>query len=206
MTSKAHPGRAETHLGQKPTDRLNNSSTTKGTPTMVRSLPGVAPRSYRCGNGPTQADANNQSTTNEGLERLVVRISKSRHRTLHSTISPTEQKTAEIHTLLKKAESALTIQIRTSKIGLADFLYKRRVPSVTSPACSCGWHRQTPEHVIMFCRLIDNREQMFRAAGTSDYQQLTESSKTLKILTAWLMKTGLLNQFSLASTLLYNQQ
>ena len=48
----------------------------KGTPTMVRSLPGVAPRSYRCGNGPTQADANNQSTTNEGLERLVVRISK----------------------------------------------------------------------------------------------------------------------------------
>ena len=52
---------------------------------MVRSLPGVAPRSYRCGNGPTQADANNQSTTNEGLERLV----------LHSTISPTEQKTAE---------------------------------------------------------------------------------------------------------------
>ena len=58
----------------------------------------------------------------------------------------------------------------------------------------------------MFCRLIDNREQMFRAAGTSDYQQLTESSKTLKILTAWLMKIGLLNQFSLASTLLYNQQ
>ena len=58
----------------------------------------------------------------------------------------------------------------------------------------------------MFCRLIDNREQMFRAAGTSDYQQLTESSKTLKILIAWLMKTGLMNQFSLASTLLYNQQ
>ena len=62
---------------------------------MVRSLPGMAQRSYRCGNGLTLADANNQSTTNEGLERLVVRISKSRHRTLHSTISPTEQKTAE---------------------------------------------------------------------------------------------------------------
>ena len=103
------------------------------------------------------------------------------------------KKRLKIHTQLKKAESA---QIRTGKIGLADFLYKRRVPSVTSPACSCGWHRQTPEHVIMFCRLIDNREQMFRAAGTSDYQQLTKSSKTLKILTAWLMKTGFLNQFS----------
>ena len=115
---------------------------------------------------------------------------------------PLSKKRLKIHTQLKKAESALTTQIRTGKLGLADFLYKRRVPSVTSPVCSSGWHRQTPEHVIMICRLIDNREQMFRAAGTSDYQQLTKSSKTLKILTAWLMKTGLLNQFSLTSTLL----
>ena len=90
---------------------------------------------------------------------------------------PLSKKRLKIYTQLKKAESALTTQIRTGKIGLADFLYKRRVPSVTSPACSCGWHRQTSEHVIMFCRLIGNREQMFRAAGTSDYQQLTESSK-----------------------------
>ena len=117
---------------------------------------------------------------------------------------PLSKKRLKIHTLLKKAESALTTQIRTGKIGLADFLYQRRVPAVTSPACPCGWHRQTPEHVIMFCRLIDNREQMFCAAGTNNYQQLTETSKTLKILTAWLMKTGLLTQFSLASTLLYN--
>ena len=128
------------------------------------------------------------------------RISKSRHRTLHSVISPTEQKTTVIHKLLRKAESALTIQIRTGKIGLDDFLYQRRVPAVTSPACPCGRQGQTPEY--MFCRLIDNREQMFRAAGTNNYQQLTETSKTPKILTAWLMKTGLLTQFSLASTLL----
>ena len=95
---------------------------------------------------------------------------------------PLSKKRLKIYTQLKKTESALTTEIRTGKIGLADFLYKRRVPSVTSKACSCGWHRQTPEHVIMFCRLIDNREQMFRAAGTSDYQQLTKSSKSLKIL------------------------
>ena len=117
---------------------------------------------------------------------------------------PLSKKRLKIHTLLKKAESALTTQIRTGKIGLADFLYQRRVPAVTSPACPCGWHRQSPEHVVMFCRLIDNREQMFCAAGTNNYQQLTETYKTLKILTTWLMKTGLLTQFSLASTLLYN--
>ena len=119
---------------------------------------------------------------------------------------PLSKKRLKIHTQLKKAESALITQIRTTKIGLADYLYKRRVLSVTSPACSCSWHRQTTEHVIMFCRLIDNREQIFRADDTSDYQQLTESSKTLKILTALLMKTGFLNRFSLASILLYNQQ
>ena len=54
-------------------------------------------------------------------------------------------------------------------------LYTPRTPAVTSPACPCGWHRQTPEHVIMFSRLIDNREQMFRAASTNNYQQLTET-------------------------------
>ena len=123
----------------------------------------------------------------------MARISKSRHRTLHSSISTLSKKRLKIYTLLEKAESAVTTQIRTGNISLADFLYQRRVPAVTSPACPCGWHRQTPEHVIMFCRLIDNREQMFRAAGTNNYQQLSETVKTLKILTAWLMKTGLLN-------------
>ena len=98
---KPTPGELK-HIWAKSLLIDSNSSTTKGTPTMVRSLPGVAPRSYRCGNGPTQADANNQSTTNEGLERLVVRISKSRHRTLHSTINTTEQKSAEnIHAAKK---------------------------------------------------------------------------------------------------------
>ena len=130
-------------------------------------------------------------------------ISKSRHRTLYSAISPTEQKTTENTTLLKKAESAQKTQIRTGKIGLANFIYQRRIPAVTSPACPCGWHRQTPEHVIMFCRLIDNREKMF-CAGTNNYQQLTERSKTLKIFTTWLMKTGLVTQFLLVSKILYN--
>ena len=82
------------------------------------------------------------------------------------------KKRLKIHTQQKKAESALITKIRTAKIGLADFLYRRRVPFVTLPACLYGWHRQTPEHIIMFYRLIGNSEQIFRAAGTSDYQHL----------------------------------
>ena len=88
----------------------------------------------------------------------------------------------KIHAPLKKAESALATQIRAGKIGLADFLYKRRVPGITSPACPCGWHRQTPEHVIMFCRLMSDRDSMFREAGTESYQALTESPKPLRAL------------------------
>lgn len=120
-------------------------------------------------------------------------------------MAPLNRNRLKTHSLLKKAESALATQIRTGKIGLADFLYKRRVPGITSPACPCGWHRQTPEHVIMFCRLINGRRAMFCEAGTNSYQALTESPKPLKSLTAWLMKSGTLTQFSLAVQLLYQQ-
>lgn len=43
--------------------------------------------------------------------------------------------------MLAKAESALAAQIRTEKIGLANFLHRHHEPTVTSPACPCGWHR-----------------------------------------------------------------
>ena len=122
-------------------------------------------------------------------------------------MTPLNKKRLKIHSLLKKAESALATQIRTGKIGLAEFLHKSRVPRITSPACPCGKHKQTPEHVIMFCRLMkSDRDLMFRDAGTRSYQALTESPKPLKSLTAWLMKSGILTQFSLAVQLLYQQQ
>ena len=44
-----------------------------------------------------------------------------------------DKKRLKLHSLLKKAESALATQIRTGKIGLADFLHNRRVPGITSP-------------------------------------------------------------------------
>ena len=103
-----------------------------------------------------------------------------------------DKKQLKTHSLLKKAKSALATQIRTRKIGLADFLHKHHVPGIISPACSCGWHKQTPKHVIMFCRLTNSRRAMFYKAGINSYQALTESPKPLKLLTAWLMKLGIL--------------
>lgn len=57
----------------------------------------------------------------------------------------------KLHEGFCKAESALAIQLRTEKIGLAAFLYGRRVPGVLYPACQCGWRRQDPKHIVMFC-------------------------------------------------------
>ena len=52
--------------------------------------------------------------------------------------APLTKKRIKLHKTLAKAESALTIQIRSEKIGLADFLFRRHVPDVLTPNCLCG--------------------------------------------------------------------
>ena len=98
--------------------------------------------------------------------------------------APLDKTRLKTHSLLRKAESALITQTRTGGKGRADFLQKHRVPGITSPAYPCGWHRQRPEHMIMFCRFMRDRDSMFRDAGTKTYQVLTESPKPLRSLTA----------------------
>ena len=125
--------------------------------------------------------------------------------TVAAQAEPLSKKRLKVHEKLSKAESTLTTQIRTEKIGFADFLHKRKVPGVDSPRCPCGWHRQTAKHVIMFCRLMNNRADMLQAAGSNDYTWLMQSSKAMKTITRWLMKHSLLAQFSLASESQYQE-
>ena len=114
-----------------------------------------------------------------------------------------DKKRLKIHSNLAKAESSLATQIRTEKIGLANFLFNRRVPNVNSPACICGWPRQTAKHVIMHCQLIDGRNELFNQVKTNNYRTIIENSAKLKKLTAWLMRADILKQFSIAATMLY---
>ena len=118
--------------------------------------------------------------------------------------APLTKKRIKLHKTLAKAESALTIQIRSEKIGLADFLFRRHVPDVLTPNCPCGWPKQTAKHVIMFCKLNSNRQSMLRSIDTNNYRLITDSSRAMKLLTAWLMKTGLLTQFSMTAQHLYH--
>ena len=104
--------------------------------------------------------------------------------------TPLNKKRLRIHEGLAKAESSLATQIRTEKIGLADFLHRRRVPTVASPACPCGWHRQTAKHIIMFCPMYN-----FGSRGSigapANYTKLINTAHDLKNITSRLIKAGL---------------
>ena len=117
-------------------------------------------------------------------------------------ITPLNKRRLRIHEGLAKAESSLTTQIRTEKIGLADFLHRQRVPTAISPVCPCGWHRQTAKHIIMFCPLYD-----FGSRGPigapANYTQLVNTARDLKNITSRLIKTGIFAQFSVAAEQLY---
>jgi hypothetical protein len=48
----------------------------------------------------------------------------------------------------EKWQSALLVQMRTEKIGLRDYLWRRRVPEFDNPRCGCGERRQTVAHIL----------------------------------------------------------
>ena len=116
--------------------------------------------------------------------------------------SPLSKARLRIHEGLAKAESSLATQIRTEKIGLAAFLHRQCVPTVTSPACPCGWRRQTAKHVIMFCPLYDVGSRG-SVGAPSNHNKLVNTARGLKNITSRLIKTGLVAQFSVAAEQLY---
>lgn len=87
----------------------------------------------------------------------------------------------KLHQGLGKAESSLAIQLRTEKIGLVAFLHARRVPDVFSPACQCGWRRQDPKHVVIFClERAYNRQNLYETAGANKYDETMSTGKGLR--------------------------
>jgi hypothetical protein len=83
-----------------------------------------------------------------------------------------------LHAPLSKPESTMA----TEAIRLNDFLHQVGVPDVEA-GCSCGWERQTPKHVVMFCPNLSGRER----AGTTDYSTLLNTKKGLRAVTSWLI-------------------
>lgn len=57
--------------------------------------------------------------------------------TFRHTPEPTPR-VLQPHKNFSKRQSAIYVQLRTEKIGMNDFLFKRRVPEIKDPRCDCG--------------------------------------------------------------------
>ena len=112
-----------------------------------------------------------------------------------------------LHRDLAKAESSALIQMRTGKIGFAQFLFQCRVPGVQSASCECGWPKQDVKHVLIFCpRLGQYRPALLESAGTSDLRRMLTTPEGARASTRWLIRSGLLEQYSLAREQLYGEE
>ena len=109
------------------------------------------------------------------------------------------------HCHLSKHESSLLTQIRTGKIGLRAFLFKRRVPEVAIPRCPCGEAPETAAHLILDCRELDQQREYLRQLlypkamrSYRDFAAATAKGKSASKLVRWLLSTGRFPEFRLA--------
>lgn len=92
---------------------------------------------------------------------------------------------------LTRAESTVATLLRTEHIGLNDYLCRRRVPGYSKPDCDCGWPRQTPKHIILFCPTqMTGRVEMLSEAKTTDYTKLLSTEAGLRAVTKWFLRAG----------------
>jgi hypothetical protein len=93
---------------------------------------------------------------------------------------------------------------RTGKIGLAKFLYARKVPGISSARCVCDRGEETARHMVLYCTKEAERHQFLRTDGRRHYRRLVGTNEGARKLTEWMIRSGRLGQFSLAKKLLYN--
>jgi hypothetical protein len=70
--------------------------------------------------------------------------------------------------------------MRTEKIGLRDFLWKRRVPEVDSPGYNYGEGRQTVDYILLRYRTYnDIRRRVFGRGGRIDLRVILNEPKSV---------------------------
>jgi len=103
-----------------------------------------------------------------------------------------------LHKGLSRPESTISTLLRTEHIGLKAYLYRRKVPGITSGACECGELQQTGKHILLFCpRTAKGRQEMFQKIGSTAYRDILTSTRGMKIAARYILQTGILEQFRL---------
>ena len=126
---------------------------------------------------------------------------EARGRTTYKYTPEPTHKILRTHHGLKKWQSALLIQMRTEKIGLKDFLWKRKVPEVDDPGCDCGEGRQTVGHILLRCRKYRSlRRREFGISGRMDLRAILNESKLATKAIRFMEQTHLLGQFRRCDT------
>jgi hypothetical protein len=65
--------------------------------------------------------------------------------------TPLNKAVLKLHLGLQKAECLVLVQAQTGRIGLAMFLYNRKVSGIHSAQCWCGAGEETPQHIALYC-------------------------------------------------------
>ena len=112
------------------------------------------------------------------------------------------------HEGLTKAQSSLLSQARIGDIGLRDYLFRVKVPTVYTPYCECGEGRETVEHLVVWCSDPPKQRSWERQEIRShrDLQTVlrgvgARSTRLVRKVLGWLMDSGRLLEYSLARKL-----
>jgi hypothetical protein len=94
---------------------------------------------------------------------------------------PPGRQVLELHAGLKKAESSMLVQARTSRVGLAKFLYGRKVPGIQTAQCRCE-AEETVRHIALYCTSETERRQGLRINGSLNYGRIIGTASGAKQL------------------------
>jgi hypothetical protein len=125
-------------------------------------------------------------------------IAQPRHTKCVAITEPFSTVRTQLHQTCTKPESAMITLLRTERIGLKAFLYKQRVPGITSPVCLCGNGNQTAKHMLIHCAdLAPARRQLFADTGTSSFEVMLSDPLKARAAAKWAIRNKILEQFRL---------
>ena len=108
---------------------------------------------------------------------------------------PTE-KALELYINRPRIASTAIIQLRTAKIGLKLFLYKRKVPNI-DPLCECGLENESVEHFLLKCsKWAKYREDILEDYSQKSTKDILSNRQGSYRAARFLIATKRLEQFS----------